>query len=492
MIKSKDALILPQVVEKPAFVPGKPLVEIILLFFNDLLGFLLVIGMVSAARYVFFHATREALLDPQVIRTIFYVVATSLIIMATRGLYPGWGRTSVIELKQIVEAITLAFIITSVIIFIQGSSFRFSRSVFFGSWFFAMLLLPVGRFLIRKFIARFAWWGEPVVIIGRREGILKATKVLRGCPRLGLRPVAGLMIEGEHQDPGEDAHLPVLCWSAAMQKSFQNAGVRTNILAISPAEFRMQYPDIFARVQLSFGKTVFLINDDIYGMTWAEPVDIAGQPALISHHSLLNPVTRLIKQTTDYLLALIVMLPVLLVGLIIALWIKLDSPGPVLYRHERVGRDGKHFFVYKFRTMVVNANAVLARLLERDPSARAEWEKFHKLADDVRITRAGRWIRRLSLDELPQFINIMRGEMSLIGPRPLVQAEIDELGATAPLILRVRPGLTGWWQVMGRNNLSFEERVRLDIYYVSNWSLWIDLFIYIKTFWVLLFELGGR
>lgn len=492
MIKSKSALASPQVVEKPGFIPGKPLLEVVLLFANDLLGFLIAIGLVSLVRLTLFHTTTEALFDPQVMRTIYYVVCTSLILLATRGLYPGWGRTSVVELKQIVEAITLAYIITSVIIFIQGASFRFSRSVFFGSWFFVMLLLPVGRFLIRKAIAHFPWWGEPVVIIGRRDGIQKATKVLRSCPRLGLRPAAGLVIDGSPQDGDDPDHLPILPWSESLQKSYQSEGIHTNILAISPAEFRATHPDIFAHVQLSFGKTVFLIDDDIYGMTWAEPVDIAGQPALISHHSLLNPVTRLIKEITDYLLALLISPLVLVVGGLLALWIKLDSPGPVLYQQERVGKDFKKFRVYKFRTMVQDADTALARLLASDPQANAEWEKFHKLTNDVRITRAGRWIRRLSLDELPQFINILRGEMSLIGPRPLVQAEIDELGESASLILRVRPGLTGWWQVMGRNNLSFEDRTKMDIYYVSNWSLWVDLFIYIKTFWVLIFEMGGR
>lgn len=490
MLKSKTTFMLGKAVERPSFIPGKPLIEIVLLFFSDLLGFIFVIGIVSLLRYVVLNSPTEALFDPQVMRTIYYVICTSLIIFFTKGLYPGWGRTSVIELKQIIEAITLAYILTSVIIFLQGSSVRFSRSVFFGSWFIAIVWLPVGRFLIRKLIARFPWWGEPVVIIGRRDGIEKAKKVLYGCPRIGLRPVAGLLINGESEHSVENPGMPVLNWSVPIQKGFQNGGIRTNILAISPSEFRIAYPDVFKHVQLSFGKTVFLIDNDIYGMTWAEPVDVAGQPALISRHSLLNPYTRFAKETIDYLLSLLVMAPVLLVGLLIALWIKLDSPGEILYTQERVGRDGKPFRVYKFRTMVMNANEVLEQVLERDENAREEWAKFHKLTDDVRVTRAGKWIRRFSLDELPQFINILRGEMSLIGPRPLIQAEIDEMGEAASMVLRVRPGLTGWWQVMGRNNLDFDDRTKLDVYYVSNWSLWLDLFVFIKSFWVLLFDLG--
>lgn len=127
-----------------------------------------------------------------------------------------------------------------------------------------------------------------------------------------------------------------------------------------------------------------------------------------------------------------------------------------------------------------------------NPEIREEWEKYHKLTNDLRITRVGRWIRKFSLDELPQFINILRGEMSLIGPRPLVQAEIDQMGEVANIVFKVRPGLTGWWQVNGRNNLSFDERTQLDVYYVFNWSLWLDAYIVIKTFWVVLFDRDGK
>jgi lipopolysaccharide/colanic/teichoic acid biosynthesis glycosyltransferase len=141
--------------------------------------------------------------------------------------------------------------------------------------------------------------------------------------------------------------------------------------------------------------------------------------------------------------------------------------------------------------MVQNQEEVLAGML-KDPMVRAGWNHYHKLVNDQRITRAGRWLRRLSLDELPQVFNIVRGEMSLVGPRPYLQTELDQLGVAARTVLRVRPGITGWWQVMGRNNMPFQERIRLEIYYVSNWSLWLDLFIIIKTFWVVFFLRDGQ
>lgn len=475
------------------FLPGKPWLEIILLLLSDMLGFILALGLVALARYFFLGAAREAVFDPQVIRTIMYLGGASIILLAARGLYPGWGRTSVVELKQIINAVTLAYVVIGVIVFIQGAGrvVNYSRSVFLGSWFFVVFLLPVGRFLVRKMVAKwFPWWGEPIVIIGEVDQIKRVNNLLLSCPRLGLRPVAGLALDCEDQLVENPSNIRIVPWSPEVQACYQENGIRTNVLAISPSVFHAQFPEIYHHVELKFNKTVFLINDEIYGSMWAEPVDIAGQPALISNHALLNPAIRLVKDITDYLLLLVVMLPALLVSLVIAVWIKLDSPGPVLYTQMRVGRNGKPFRVYKFRTMVNNASHVLNELLERDPKAREEWERYHKLSDDIRVTRAGRWIRRLSLDELPQIINILRGEMSLIGPRPLVQEEIDEMGDVAPLVLRVRPGLTGWWQVMGRNNLSFEDRTKLDVYYVRNWSLWLDVFIFIKTFWVLVFELG--
>lgn len=474
------------------FTPGKPWLEILILFISDLLGFCVTFGLVSFVRFFFLRANIEAVLDPQVIRTILFVTSSSIILLAARGLYPGWGRTSVVELKQIIGALTLAYVLISVVIFVQGTSVRFSRSVFLGSWFFAVLTLPVSRFLVRKLVATFSWWGEPVVVIGEQNGIERVVNLLFSCPRLGLRPVAGLALDCEKPIPVKQSRVLMIPWTPEVQQCYQERGIQTNILAISPSIFRLEYPKIFRQVELNFNKTVFLIQDEIYGSMWAEPVDIAGQPALISHHSLLNPTIRFIKQLSDYMLMLIVTPPVLILSALLAIWIKLDSPGPILYTQERIGKNGKPFQVFKFRTMVENASEVLDKILDKDPAAREEWEKYHKLNEDARITRAGKWIRRLSLDELPQFLNILRGEMSLIGPRPLVQAEINQMGETAHLVLRVRPGLTGWWQVMGRNNISFEDRTKLDVYYVSNWSLWLDLFIFIKTFWVLIFELGGK
>ena len=176
---------------------------------------------------------------------------------------------------------------------------------------------------------------------------------------------------------------------------------------------------------------------------------------------------------------------------IITILVMLDSEGPVFYRQARIGRYGRRFYVYKFRTMVQNADHLLQTYLAESPELRAEWLATHKLKNDPRITRVGAILRKTSLDELPQLWNILVGEMSLIGPRPIVDAEVEKYGDCFALYTQVRPGLTGLWQVSGRSDTSYEQRVELDKYYVLNRSLKLDLQILWKTVFVVLKKDGA-
>jgi Undecaprenyl-phosphate galactose phosphotransferase WbaP len=176
---------------------------------------------------------------------------------------------------------------------------------------------------------------------------------------------------------------------------------------------------------------------------------------------------------------------------LISVAIKLSSPGPIFYGQLRIGRGSRHFRAWKFRTMVAGADRVLRDHLEADPELRQEWEHDHKLKDDPRVTWIGRFLRKTSLDELPQLFNVMVGQMSLVGPRPIVDAEIDKYGETFELYKEVSPGITGLWQVSGRNNTTYQERVDLDSYYVRNWSPWLDLYILMRTIKVVLRREGA-
>jgi Undecaprenyl-phosphate galactose phosphotransferase WbaP len=175
----------------------------------------------------------------------------------------------------------------------------------------------------------------------------------------------------------------------------------------------------------------------------------------------------------------------------IAVAVKLSSRGPIIYGHDRIGRGGRRFRAWKFRTMFENAGDVLEYYLEQHPELRLEWEQDQKLRYDPRVTRIGRFIRKTSLDELPQLWNVIRGQMSLVGPRPIVNAEVEKYGPYFKLYTIVKPGITGLWQVSGRSNTTYEQRVQLDAYYVRNWSPWLDVYLLLKTVRIVLFAKGA-
>ncbi len=201
--------------------------------------------------------------------------------------------------------------------------------------------------------------------------------------------------------------------------------------------------------------------------------------------------SKIIKRVIDIIgsLALLVLFSPLF--LVVALMVSLDG-GPVFYRHKRIGRDGKPFGCLKFRTMILGAEACLNEYLSYHPEQRREWEQDQKLAFDPRVTAIGNVLRRLSLDELPQLVNVLVGEMSLVGPRPVTEGELKHYGAAASAYLAVRPGLTGPWQVSGRNDVSYATRVAMDEAYVRNFSLWNDIVILLRTPGVVLSKKGAR
>lgn len=193
----------------------------------------------------------------------------------------------------------------------------------------------------------------------------------------------------------------------------------------------------------------------------------------------------------DILLILLAAPYVALVFFIIAILIVADSGRPVFYRQTRIGRYGRKFQVYKFRTMVPNADEVLQTYLEQSPELKAEWLATHKLKNDPRVSRVGAFLRKTSLDEIPQLWNILVGDMSFIGPRPIVDAEVEKYGSCFVLYKQVRPGLTGLWQVSGRNDISYDRRVELDEYYILNRSFKLDIEILLKTVWVVVGKKGA-
>ncbi len=213
----------------------------------------------------------------------------------------------------------------------------------------------------------------------------------------------------------------------------------------------------------------------------AEAVDGPRAAAMDGPGAEAHPVGGWAKRSLDLSVALaaLVMLLPLFIG--VALLLRASGQGPVLFCHKRIGRNGQRFGCYKFRTMALDGEAVLNRHLATSEAAAREWRETKKLKSDPRVTPIGAILRKTSVDELPQLINVLRGEMSLVGPRPIVEDEVGRYGAHISAYLRARPGLTGAWQISGRNDVSYEERVRLDADYVQNWSFGRDLVIIVRT-----------
>lgn len=194
-------------------------------------------------------------------------------------------------------------------------------------------------------------------------------------------------------------------------------------------------------------------------------------------------VYRFIKRIIDIiggLVGIVLLIPITIVLYLISIFSK-ENKGPIFYEQLRVGKNGKYFRIYKFRTMIIGADKILKKYLEENEEARIEFEKNQKLEYDPRITKLGKILRKTSLDEFPQFINVLKGDMSLIGPRPLVEGELDAHNGNHKLYESVKPGITGYWGVNGRSNTTYEERLELEYYYAKNFSFWLDTKIFFKT-----------
>jgi len=206
---------------------------------------------------------------------------------------------------------------------------------------------------------------------------------------------------------------------------------------------------------------------------------------------LRDPGARLLKRILDVIVAALLLILALPLGAAIALAILVENRGPVFFAHTRIGKGKRRFRLWKFRSMVVDADAMLKRHLRAHPDDLAEWREMHKLQNDPRVTRVGRWLRRSRLDELPQLISVLRGEMSMVGPRPIVEEEIAKYGPVFPLYVQVLPGLTGLWQISPHTHTSYRERTELDMKYMRERTLWMDLLVLLKTVRVVIFGRGA-
>lgn len=451
---------------------------------------LVIVDILSISAAVLLSALVRDLLEPVmggevnwqlIFNGLLFFVSFTLLMAWLNGLYPGFGLASVHEMQKILYVVTLASIFLGVFLFLQQLALAYSRMIFLVSWFMSVLFMIVGRFALRNIFSRFEWWGIPIAVIGSMEYALPVIEKMIKSRRLGFRPVCLYDLGQPSFQPG--AGIPTVTSQQDLQKFVKDSQIEHVIFTDSIdsiLQSNMHWiRDIFPSI-------LFVLNTAPFGSLWVRTIDLHGTLVIETSYHLLNRRETIVKRLLDMLLTLLMLLVGSPLFIILALLIKIDSKGPVLYSQKRLGQDGETFDSYKFRTMYDNAEEKLRKLLEEDRNAYLEYETYHKLTNDPRITRVGKFLRRYSLDELPQLINVLRGDMNLIGPRSYLPRELAAMGEHADIILKVKPGITGWWQVMGRNATSFEERLQLDEYYISNWSIWLDIYVVIKTVWVLI------
>jgi len=338
------------------------------------------------------------------------------------------------------------------------------------------VVLPLFRAVARVVGARFSWWGLPTVVLGSGESAEQVLNTLKTWPEIGLRPVAWL---AEPESSTTEPVDPVdgrPSWAPRLAQVFNIPYLVTTMPDQSHAAEAKRLAH-YAK----FFDHVFTVPEVESPALWAtgHPGDgLCGRGVC---NAASSPVVRALRRAIDLLgagLALLLLAPVFAVT---AVLIRLDSEGPVFYRQERLGANGQIFTLLKFRSMYCNAEERLEEVLNNDPDRRREYEQYHKLEDDPRVTPMGRVLRRYSLDELPQLLNVLRGEMSLVGPRAYLPSELPDMNGLESVILQTPPGVTGLWQVSGRNDRTFKERVDLDVHYVQNWSVWLDLYLLVRT-----------
>jgi Undecaprenyl-phosphate galactose phosphotransferase WbaP len=407
-----------------------------------------------------------------------------LLTYAVDGLY-SLSPNAVDELRRFTLATSLNFLVLAALTFWSRSAILYSRASFIIAWIFILALLPTGRALVRTFFTHRGIWGEPVVIFGFGPSGYQLTRFLVNSPKLGLVPF--LAVQDEKPLRNDKVLVPVVSASQlnAQREPDYLQGIHTAILI--PSEIPKELLEMVVDRRVFHFSRLILISDNIKsGSVWVQPYDIGGILGLEVRQNLASKPQQITKRLMDVIIV-IVSSPILLpVFACISLLIKLDSPGNILYSHTRIGQDRKKFNALKFRTMVSDSDQVLQDYLENNPEMKEEWQKNHKLKQDPRITRVGRILRKASLDEIPQVWNVLAGEMSLVGPRPIVDEEIRHYDKTVNLYIQVKPGMTGLWQVSGRNNIGYKRRVLMDEYYIRNWSIWLDIYILIKTIFAVL------
>jgi Undecaprenyl-phosphate galactose phosphotransferase WbaP len=347
------------------------------------------------------------------------------------------------------------------------------------SFIFSTIILLAARSITHWLLYKTRLGGIATVIYGSGSTGKLVVDCLLGNIRTGYVPI--LILDDKPGGIDEYQGIPIIHDTSVGPEIVSKYHIKMALVAM-PKLDNQELKRIMNNSVSAFRHSAFIPDFFSAANIWMTVRDFGGVLGFITDNKLKMSWNLQIKRLMDLAIVIIGGILILPFLLFIALMIKINSPGPILYKHKRLGMNGKHFYAYKFRSMVNDSQVRLQRLLESDPEIRKEWDTNHKIQQDPRITSVGRFLRRTSLDEFPQLINILKGEMSLVGPRPIVDEEVEKYGEDFKHIFSIKPGLTGLWQVSGRSDTNYNERVAYDTYYLQSWSSWMDLWILYMTF----------
>ncbi len=391
------------------------------------------------------------------------------------------------ELKECLQLI-LALAIADLAL-VALSKWDFSRGQWLVLWSLSLILIPFFRLLTKMLLRKAGVWQWPSLIIGCGSNACDAYMAIRSESLMGFDVVGFVSPDGQClESPVETIPLLPDDMSAVI-RDYKNAKL---FLAVEYEQSELR--DSWLRYLTAKG----LRNVSVIPTLRGVPLYGTDMSHFFSHEVIMLRVrnnlarfsSKLLKRAFDLVVSSLLLLLLSPVFGYICWKVSRDGGSPI-YGHERIGQNGRKFKCLKFRSMIINSQDVLEKLLATDAEARAEWDRDFKLKNDPRITTIGHFIRKTSLDELPQLWNVVKGEMSLVGPRPVVEKELERYGDDGEYYLMAKPGMTGLWQVSGRNDVDYATRVYLDGWYVKNWSLWYDIAIMFKTIGVVLHRDGA-
>jgi Undecaprenyl-phosphate galactose phosphotransferase WbaP len=417
--------------------------------------------------------------------SFWWIPAIFIFFIFYEGLYdnnlPFWD-----DVRDLVKAITLASITLMAIVTLGKMGGSVSRLVLSSMWILSILLFPVFRLWGKKLLYQIGIWREKVLIIGAGNAGRLVTEGLQREKYMGY-DVVGFLDDDEQKIGKTISGKKVFGRISEFPKYIKETGIKTAIISI-PSLPPQELSLLTANVQKSTANTMLIPDLKGIALLNTELLHLFREELFLMNikNNMKSLANRFMKKFFDFTVS-VISLPALLpvIGIICAI-IRLESHGPAIYAHERIGKGGKLFKCYKFRTMHKDAEEKLKEMLGTNEAVRNEWLNNWKLKDDPRITRVGRFLRKTSLDELPQVFNVLKGEMSFVGPRPYLPREKDSIGENLQIISSAKPGITGLWQVSGRSDTGYRHRVKLDAWYVMNWSLWLDIAILFKTVRVVL------